>query len=97
MSLLIFSPRSLGPRSKYPAFSWLKVVGSPLSSVWNKKNSHSGPTSKRYPLSFASLIVFLSIHLGSPSKGLPSGVYTSQISLATFPCCGLHGNISNVS
>ena len=32
ISRLAFSPRSTGPRSKYPAFSWESVVGWPFSS-----------------------------------------------------------------
>ena len=96
MSRRTFSALSDGPRSKYPAFSCVIVVGSPSSSVWNRKNSHSGPTLNVYPISSASLSTFLRIYLGSPSKGVPSVLYTSQINLATLPCCGLHGNISNV-
>ena len=33
------------------------MVGSPSSPVWNRKNSHSGPTWKVYPFSFASVTV----------------------------------------
>ncbi len=45
MSRRVFSPRSIGPRSKYPARSLLSVVGCPFSSWSKRKNSHSGPTS----------------------------------------------------
>ena len=96
MSRLAFSPKSKGPKSKYPAFSWDTVVGSPWSSVWNKKNSHFGLTCSWYPIAFAFSTVFFRICRGSFSKGVPSWRYTSQMSLATFPCCGLHGKISNV-
>ena len=96
MSRLAFSPKSNGPRSKYVARSWEIVVGTLSSSIWNKKNSHSGPTLNWYPISFASSITFFSTYLGSLSNGVPSALCTSQISLATLPCCGLHGKISNV-
>ena len=36
------------------------VVGLPSSSVWKRKNSHSGPTFIVYPISFASATAFLS-------------------------------------
>ena len=97
ISRLAFSPRSLGPRSKYPDLSRESVVGTPFSSTLNKKNSHSGPTLNLYPSLAASSTAFLSIRLGSPSNGVPSVLYTSQISLATFPVCGLHGKITKLS
>ena len=53
MSRRTFSARSMGATSKYPAVSWVWVVGRPSSSVWNRKNSHSGPTLNTYPISFA--------------------------------------------
>ena len=34
------------------------LVGSPSSSVWNRKNSHSGPTFMEYPISSASATAF---------------------------------------
>ena len=71
-------------------------VGCPLSSVWKRKNSHSGPTSKVYPIFAALFNTFFRTYRLSPSKGTPSGRYTSHIKRATFPCCGRHGRISNV-
>ena len=53
MSRRAFSPKSNGPMSKYPACSWVLVVGMVFSSVLNRKNSHSGPTSNVYPISSA--------------------------------------------
>ena len=34
---------------------------------------------------------------GSPSKGSPSVLYTSQINRATLPCPAVHGKITHVS
>ena len=48
-------------------------------------------------MSAAFFSIFFSTPRGSPAKGVPSGLYTSQIRRATLPCCGRQGRIVKVS
>ncbi len=50
-----------------------------------------------YPILAALFKALLSTYLGSPSKGFPSAVYTSQMSLAVFPISEFHGSMTNES
>jgi hypothetical protein len=57
------------------------------------KNSASMPAFIVYPSFAARSIIFRSTQRGSPSNGLPSGVFTSQMSRATRLCSSPHGKI----
>ncbi len=48
-------------------------------------------------MSAAFFSIFFSTPLGSPAKGVPSGLYTSQMRRATFPCWGRQGRMAKVS
>ncbi len=70
--------------------------GAPSASNWKRKNSTSGPTIRVYPIFFALSVTRLRQVRGSPSKSVPSGIFTSQTSRATFPRPPSRGKIRNV-
>ncbi len=72
---------------------------SPSLSNLNKKNSGSKPIlSVENPIDFIFFTILFKLERGSAVEGNPSGVYTSQINLATFPYLDSSQlNISQVS
>ncbi len=91
MSRRAISPRSTGPRSKYPPASCVTRVGAPSSVRWKRKNSASAPAIIAYPSSCAFAMTRFSAFRGSPGNGSSSGVYTSQISRPTRFSASPHG------
>jgi hypothetical protein len=104
ISLRTSVPRS-SERSKYPAASWGRGSTTPLSRL-RRKNSSSGPVLRTNPLSFRRASWRFRTPRGSPGKGSPFGVKTSQMtradpvcsfSLPSVPMPGSHGIALKVS
>lgn len=75
----------------------MTVVGRPSSPGLNRKNSASIPAFITYPRSAAAASCRLSTVRGSPAKGVPSGIVTSQMRRATRADGSPHGNSWNVA
>ena len=94
ISRLMPSVKSPGWKSKYPAKSI--GVGNSESFSFTMKNSCSGAQMYVKPSSLAFFKARSRMYRGSPLKRVPSGVYTSQISLHDDFSFARHGKTANV-